>query len=167
MILIKEIENKIKFIKFLILLFFLCTLFSCFNLTKNLNNDIGKIKNINDSLINENSFILSIKDTKTIYKNKIFYNNIKTFICHKAEDEMSIPIINLKTNNKLIISFDDLDGDIKDYYYSIIHCDFNWYKSDLRKSEYISGFFKNPIINFESSFNTLKTTLTIVLSFHV
>jgi len=156
MILIKEVENKIKFIKFLILFFLLCTFFSCFNLTKNLNNDVVKIKDKNDSLINKNSFVLSIKDTKTIYKNKIFYNNIKTFVCHKAKDEMSIPIINLKTNNKLIISFDDLDGDIKDYYYSIIHCDFNWYRSDLRKSEYISGFFKNPIINFESSFNTLE-----------
>ena len=69
MILIKEIVNKIKYTQFLILLFFLCTLFSCFNFTKNLNNDVVKIKDKNDSLINKNSFVLSIKDTKTIYKN--------------------------------------------------------------------------------------------------
>ena len=54
------------------------------------------------------------------------------------------------------MSFDDLDADIKDYYYTIIHCNSDWTASDLMTSEYISGFTDEPITNYEFSFNTIQ-----------
>ena len=49
-----------------------------------------------------------------------------------------------------------MEADIKDYYYTIIHCNSDWTASDLMQSEYISGFTDEPITEYEFSFNTLQ-----------
>lgn len=90
------------------------------------------------------------------YTNKTFNPNIKTILCYKTEEELSLPIINLNSEEKLLVSFDDLDSDIKNYYFTIIHCDANWQKSELMESEYISGFTNEAIIDYEFSFNTIQ-----------
>ncbi len=97
----------------------------------------------------------SFNDTN-IYKNKIFKKEIKTLICKKNNTNLSQPIINLNSNEKLSVSFDDLEADVKDYYYTIIHCNRDWRKSNLLKTEYINGFEENRIENFEFSFNTIQ-----------
>ena len=108
----------------------------------------------NDSTVTEET-ILNYKE-KINYKNNTLHPTIKTVLCHKKEDELSLPIINLISNEKLLVSFDDLDSDIKDYYFSIIHCNADWTASDLMQSEYISGFTDEPITDYEFSFNTLQ-----------
>ena len=90
------------------------------------------------------------------YKNQTLNPNIKTVLCHKKEDELSLAIINLSSDDKLLISFDDLDGDRKNYSYTIIHCNSDWTASDLMQSEYIDGFTEQPISDYEFSFNTIQ-----------
>lgn len=108
----------------------------------------------NDSLF---STEIPIKIPEIItYKNATFNGKIKTVLCHKKEEELSLPILNLKTEDQLLVSFDDLDADIKDYYYTIIHCNSDWTASDLTQNEYISGFTEEPITDYEFSFNTLQ-----------
>jgi len=91
-----------------------------------------------------------------IYKNETYNQQIKTLLCHKIQDELSLPLLNLNAEDQLLVSFDDLDADIKDYYYTIIHCNSDWTASDLMQSEYISGFTDEPITDYEFSFNTLQ-----------
>ena len=91
-----------------------------------------------------------------IYKNETYNQQIKTLLCHKIQDELSLPLLNLNAEDQLLVSFDDLDADIKDYYYTIIHCNSDWTASDLMQSEYISGFTDEPITAYEFSFNTLQ-----------
>ncbi|MGB0837894.1 MAG: DUF5103 domain-containing protein [Flavobacteriaceae bacterium] len=62
----------------------------------------------------------------------------------------------LKWGEVLEVSFDDLDADQKDYYYRIRHMNFDWSPSLLRPSEYISGYQRDRIRNFENSQNTLQ-----------
>ena len=90
------------------------------------------------------------------YENQIMKPNIKTVLCHKKEEELSLGIINLGSNDKLLISFDDLNGDRKNYSYTIIHCNSDWTPSDLMKSEYIDGFTEEHISNYTFSFNTIQ-----------
>jgi len=97
----------------------------------------------------------SFNDTN-IYKTKIFKKEIKTLTCKKNNTNLSQPIINLDSNEKLSVSFDDLEGDVKDYYYTITHCNSNWRKSNLLTIEYINGFDEIPIDNFKFSFNTMQ-----------
>ena len=73
---------------------------------------------ITDEEINDND--TTIVDTKSeekevaILKNQVSRANIRTVLCHKLEEELSLPIINLNSDEKLLVSFDDLDADIKD-----------------------------------------------------
>jgi hypothetical protein len=107
----------------------------------------------NDSTFTEEVVII---EPTIIYKNEIFNRQIKTVLCHNTIDELSLPIINLNSGEQLLISFDDLDTDIKDYYFTIIHCKSDWTASDLMQSEYIDGFTDEPITNYEFSFNTIQ-----------
>ena len=107
----------------------------------------------NDSTFTEETEII---EPTIIYKNETFNRQIKTVLCHNTIDELSLPIINLNSAEQLLISFDDLDTDIKDYYFTIIHCKSDWTASDLMQSEYIDGFTDEPITNYEFSFNTLQ-----------
>ena len=114
---------------------------------------INKDNYLKDSIITEKK---NSPKSPYIYKNGCLNIQIKTLLCHKKEDELSLPILNLNTDNQLLISFDDLDADIKDYYYSIIHCNWDWTESDLMQSEYVTGFTDEPITDYEFSFNTIQ-----------
>ena len=95
-------------------------------------------------------------ESKIVYNDQIFKQNIKTLLCHKKENNLSLSIINLNSDEKLLVSFDDLEADIKDYYYSILHCNSNWEASDLIENEYIKGFISKPIVDYQFSFNTMQ-----------
>ena len=114
---------------------------------------ISKALSENDSIFTEEIVII---EPMIIYKNETFNRQIKTVLCHNTIDELSLPIINLNSAEQLLISFDDLDTDIKDYYFTIIHCKSDWTASDLMQSEYINGFTDKPITNYEFSFNTIQ-----------
>ena len=59
-------------------------------------------------------------------------------------------------NERFSLSFDILSGLEHDLYYIIEHCDYDWKKSQLIKSEYIQGFDDVKIDNYSSSFNTYQ-----------
>ena len=73
----------------------------------------------------------------------------------KGENKSSNFLIG-KINDRFLISFDVLSGIEYDLYYIIDHCDYNWEKSKLLKSEYIEGFDDVKITNYTSSFNTYQ-----------
>lgn len=89
-----------------------------------------------------------------IFYNKIFDQDIKTVLMFESDDELSMPIWNLGSSRKLTLSFDNLSLDVKDYYYTIIHCNSDWTQSNLDQSEYINGYFEDQISEYQSSFNT-------------
>ena len=139
-----------RFYNFLILLILsLLLLSSCFSQQEISSDNLSQI----DSTVVEEGVTI---EPSIIYKNGTFNAQIKTVLCHKIKDELSSAIINLNSEDKLLVSFDDLDADIKNYYYTIIHLNADWTKSDLMQSEYISGFTDEPIIDYSFSFNTIQ-----------
>jgi len=62
----------------------------------------------------------------------------------------------IKLGEALELSFDDLEGDMKMYSYTIEHCDYNWNISDLSTTEFMTGYAEDRIRDFENSFNTLQ-----------
>jgi len=87
--------------------------------------------------------------------NRIVKSNIKTVLFHRDGWDMSPPLMVLNSNDKLKLSFDDLDADYKDYSFTIVHCDAFWKPSDLRQNEYIDGYYEDYIYEFEFSNNTV------------
>ncbi|MEA3477154.1 MAG: DUF5103 domain-containing protein [Bacteroidota bacterium] len=94
---------------------------------------------------------LFIRNEDFIYK-----PNIKTVLLYKAGWEMSQPIIQLNTDDKMILTFDDLDADDKYFGYTIIHCNANWQESELKQNEYIDGYYEDEIWDYAYSYNTTK-----------
>jgi hypothetical protein len=47
-----------------------------------------------------------------------------------------------------------MGDDAESYYYTFIHCDKDWNKSDIFPNDYINGDLENPIEEYGSSFNT-------------
>jgi hypothetical protein len=90
------------------------------------------------------------------YEDHIYADNIKTVTLEQEGIRLSEPIIELGGSDRLLLSFDDLDGDFKNYNYTLIHCDYNWQPSNLNDNEYLAGFAQDRIENYRSSFNTLQ-----------
>lgn len=69
---------------------------------------------------------------------------------------LTLPIVELKAkDNTLLLEFDHLGTDLKDYMYTIEHCNSDWQPSELGDNEYIDGFTEDRILDIESSINTL------------
>ncbi len=90
------------------------------------------------------------------YEDFVYNNKIKTVVLEQAALKLSDPVIEFASPEKLILSFDDLDSDYKNYMYTLIHCDANWNPSALQPNEYLAGFAEDRIMEYRTSFNTLQ-----------
>ena len=79
--------------------------------------------------------------------------NIKT-ITFVQNNQNSIALFGL--NDPFEIQFDDLYGNEANYYYEIVHCNYDWKHSDLSKNEYLQGFDGIRIQEYTNSLNALQ-----------
>lgn len=84
----------------------------------------------------------------------IYNKNIHTVRLFKTGSELSHPIIGLNAGESLDITFDDLGTETKNYYYKLIHCNYDWVPDDLMYNEFMDGFETNPIKNRSISTGT-------------
>ncbi len=89
-----------------------------------------------------------------ISKNFIYQNNIKAVQFGYPESPNSLPILYLGAASQVWLFFDDIAGDIKNYTYTIFHCDANWQPSNLMEMDYIDGFNEGTIRERRNSFRT-------------
>lgn len=79
--------------------------------------------------------------------------NIKTII-FSGPTEDQFPVVML--GETITLEFDDLTANEQDYYYKIIHCDYDWTPSQLLKSQYLKGVDNQRIIDYRNSYSTLQ-----------
>ena len=102
------------------------------------------------------SGILHAQDEGIRYENYIYDDDIRTVQLHLNGASQTNPMLELRPpNGALVLEFDHLGGDIKDYLYTFVHCNSNWEPSDLVDNEYIEGYNEDRILEFENSLNTL------------
>lgn len=80
-------------------------------------------------------------------------SNIKSII-FKGPTEDQFPVVQI--GEPIYLEFDDILAIEQDYYYKIVHCDYDWTPSDLLKSQYLSGVDNQRIIDYENSYTTLQ-----------
>ncbi len=100
-----------------------------------------------------------------LFSNHIYSNSIKTVQLFKKGWPLTYPVIALNSQEKLILSFDELSDDVGDYYYTFIHCGAGWTNSFLTEAEYIEGFPENQISDYRFSYNTSIKYIHYKLSF--
>ncbi|MBP6979130.1 MAG: DUF5103 domain-containing protein [Lentimicrobiaceae bacterium] len=90
------------------------------------------------------------------FENYIYQPYIRSVQLYRDGFELAPALIRLNTDERLVCTFDDLEGDVKDYRYTVIHCGSNWQASNLIYTEYLSGYEENPVQEFHSSYNTIQ-----------
>jgi hypothetical protein len=77
--------------------------------------------------------------------------DIRTIKLYKTGDQTSFPVLGLNSSDQLELHFDDMDGGVKNYYYSFQLCNADWTPSILNTFEYIKGFQSVRITNYRNS----------------
>ena len=135
-------------------------LFSCGGTKKTTIDTDSLYENESEDIITESSEEVEKEFTepKQIlkYENAIYNPDIKTVLLHPTGFELGNPLIHLNYKDSLLLSFDDLSNRPKRYMYSLIHCNADWTPSDLLQNEYLEGFYEEPLIDYDFSFNTIQ-----------
>lgn len=100
-----------------------------------------------------------------LYSNHVYNEKIKTVQLYKDGWNLSYPVMKLNSNEKLVLNFDLLGDQPEAYYYTFIHCNKDWERSDIFPNDYITGYTENPIEDYENSFNTTVSYIHYKLSF--
>ncbi len=79
--------------------------------------------------------------------------NIKSVV-FVGPTEDQFPIVQI--GEPIYLEFDDISASEQDYYYKIVHCDYDWTPSALLKSQYLNGVDNQRIIDYENSYTTLQ-----------
>lgn len=75
------------------------------------------------------------------------------------------PVIRLNSDDRLHLSFDDLETDSRFLKYTLIHCTHDWQVSSMNQMEYLSGFMEDELSGYTYSFNTIQHYMHYELTF--
>ncbi|MBK8951760.1 MAG: DUF5103 domain-containing protein [Chitinophagaceae bacterium] len=89
----------------------------------------------------------------------IYKSNIRTVKLFRLGDMYNYPVITLNSADQLELHFDDMDADMKYYYYGFQLCNADWTPANVQTFDYIRGFQTNRISNYRNS-NLVDTRYT-------
>ncbi|WP_165305065.1 DUF5103 domain-containing protein [Pedobacter sp. SYP-B3415] len=92
----------------------------------------------------------------TSYESRVYRANIKTVQFMPEGQESVLPLIQLNGAGRLLLGFDDLDGGVKDYWYSVEHCTWDWKSSGLPAIDYLDGLSEDRITDYRYASGTLQ-----------
>jgi hypothetical protein len=81
----------------------------------------------------------------------IYHKNIRTVKLNRTGDIYSYPVLSLNSGEQLELHFDDLEADVKNYYYTFQLCNADWQPANIQSFDYIRGFQTNRISNYRYS----------------
>lgn len=81
----------------------------------------------------------------------IYRSNIRSVKLFKNGDQTAFPILQLGTSEQLELHFDDMEGDIKNYYYTLQLCQADWTPANVQPFDYLRGFISNRIFTYRPS----------------
>lgn len=82
---------------------------------------------------------------------KIYKSNIKTAQLYRYGYPQGLPVYTLNSNDQVQLGFDDLEGNVKSYYYTYVLCDYNWKPVNVNNFDYLKGFTQNRISSYRYS----------------
>lgn len=82
---------------------------------------------------------------------RIFMKNIKTVKFTRFGDQASYPVLELNGNGLLELHFDDMDADVKYYYYTLELRNADWSTVQMSYFDYVKGFTQQRINTYRVS----------------
>jgi len=80
-----------------------------------------------------------------------YVQNIRSVKLYRQDVELSMPVLEMGSEIKLQLIFDDLDGVYREYRYTLVHCDPFWNPTGLSVTDYIEGFSEGLIEGYAFS----------------
>ena len=105
-----------------------------------------------------NSGVLDTQD-------KAWSPTVRTIQLFKEGFELSAPVIELNSQDLLVLRFDDLQADVENLSYTLVHCDAHWKPSDMLPAQYLSGAPSDLVPMGRQSYNTLVPYIQYEVSF--
>ncbi len=96
-------------------------------------------------------FLFFSKNINAQSPDSIYLNNIKTVRLYSYGNQLGLPVIKLNSGDKVELHFDDLDADVKYYYYTYQLCNSDWMPVDINSLDYIKGFTQVRISDYRFS----------------
>lgn len=81
----------------------------------------------------------------------VYASNIRTPQLYMSGNQIGYPVLRLNGGDQLELQFDDLDADVKNYYYSYQLCNVDWTPAQVSEFDYIKGFSQMRIGNYTFS----------------
>jgi len=98
-------------------------------------------------------------------EDRTYSQSIRTVQLFKTGFELAPPVIDLNAGEQLTLRFDDLQPNIENLHYSLVHCTANWEPSDLMPGQYLTGAISDFIPTGRQSFNTLQPFIQYEIGF--
>jgi len=76
---------------------------------------------------------------------------IRTPQLFMAGNQLGYPVLRLGSSDQLELHFDDIDGNVKSYYYTIVLCNEDWTPAPVSDFDFIKGFNQIRIDNYQLS----------------
>jgi hypothetical protein len=96
-------------------------------------------------------FLFSSKYIIAQAPDSIYVNNIKTVRLYNYGNQLSLPVINLNSGDLAELDFDDMEADVKYYYYTYQLCNYDWTPVNFSQFDYVKGFTQMRISNYRFS----------------
>jgi len=95
--------------------------------------------------------LLASNNLLALNPDSVYVSNIKTVRLFTSGNQLTIPVIQLNGNSQLQLFFDDLDADVKYYYYTYELCNSDWSPANLGQFDYLKGFTEQRISDYRFS----------------
>lgn len=100
------------------------------------------------------ALVMALSTAAADTSERIFNPHFRTLKLQAEGDFMAPPVIRMGTNDRLIITFDEIGEDNSYLEYRLIHCNADWQPSRLVESEYVDGFNSQRIEDYAFSSST-------------
>src|SRR6202790_316219 len=90
-------------------------------------------------------------DLKAQMPDSVYTPNIYSARLFLQGNQIAYPVLTLNGNEQLDLEFDDLDADVKTYYYTYQLCNADWTPVQVSSFDYIRGFAQNQITDYRFS----------------
>jgi Domain of unknown function (DUF5103) len=100
------------------------------------------------SLVAQKNIEFADKNYEAQIKTALLYPN-----AGDARDYLYSPVSSIENQN-LVLEFDDLQDNRNNYYVKLIHCNYDWTKSNLMDLDFLDHFNENPITEYAFSIDT-------------
>jgi hypothetical protein len=81
----------------------------------------------------------------------VFSDKMHTIRFHMYGDQETMPVYKLNSGDRMELHFDDMDANVKSYYYTYQLCDYNWQPVNISAFDFIKGFTQQRITNYRFS----------------